>query len=355
MKALVFNEFGNPETVLEDRDASLRPLQKDEVRIRMLLAPIHNHHLWYIKGQYGIKPRLPAVPGDEALGIIEEVGSAIVGLKKGQKVIACKMWGAWAEEFIAKGGDVVPVPEGVPDEIAAQLLSMPLSAMMLLGATKAKAGEWVIQNASNGAVGKVLAPIGKSRGIHVLSLVRSQKAKREMLEAKIEPVVSTDEVDWKDQVVRITGGKAVAGVDSVGGQAGGEMLSLLGKGGVLISFGAMSGEAIQIDPSDLIFRNKKIRGFWATQAAKEIPSEAKLKMLGNLAKSIFAGEMNPKDAGGLNLERLSKGFAIRKIAALVKAGKIQLPVAGTYPLADYKEALKASEEAGRKGKILFRP
>ena len=37
--------------------------------------------------------------------------------------------GTWAEAFIAPARMVIPMPEAIPDEMAAQLIAMPLSAL----------------------------------------------------------------------------------------------------------------------------------------------------------------------------------------------------------------------------------
>ncbi|QCE33213.1 hypothetical protein FAI41_06140 [Acetobacteraceae bacterium] len=355
MKALSFSNFGNPETVITYQECTIPEPQAGEVRIRMIFAPIHNHHLWYVKGRYGIKPVLPAISGDEAIGVIEKIGTGVRGLKIGQKVIACKMWGAWAEMFLAKATDVVPVPKNVSDEVAAQLFSMPLSTMMLLAMTGAKAGDWIIQNAANGAVGKMLAGIAATRQIKVVSLVRSEQAKLEMTDLKIENVIVTSDMDWQEQVLALTAGHtAIAGVDSLGGEPSMQLLSLLKEGGALISFGAQTQQPLMIDPSDLIFQNKKVRGFWATRSAKEMPLKVKIKIFINVIKALFSGKLTLSEGGGLNIERLSKALALKNLAEMLRAGKIHLPVAGIFPLSAYKEALALSEKSGRNGKVLFR-
>ncbi|KMQ94393.1 nadph:quinone oxidoreductase [Lasius niger] len=321
---LSISEFGNPEEVVSYKECPLPEPKAGEVRVRMLLAPIHNHHLWYIKGRYGIKPTLPAVSGDEAIGLIEKIGPEVKGLHVAQKVVACKMWGTWAEAFIAKATDVVPIPKGVPDEVAAQIFSMPLSTMMLLGMAGAKEGDWIIQNAANGAVGKMLAGIAATRRIHVVSLVRSEQAKSEMTMLGIKNVVITSDPDWKEQ-----------------------------DGGTLVAFGAQTQQPIMLDPADVIFRNKKVRGFWATRSAKEIPPKVKLKMLFNVIKAVLLGKLTLSEAGGFNLERLSKALALKNLAGLLRAGKIHLPVAGVFPLSEYKAALALAEKSGRNGIVAF--
>src|SRR5690606_2510434 len=102
-----------------------------QVLVRMVLAPIHNHDLMTIAGQYSFKPELPAVPGTEAVGIVEELGEGVTNFQVGQR-IAGGARGTWAEYYLADAKRSVPVPDSVDDETACQLVSMPLSARMLL-------------------------------------------------------------------------------------------------------------------------------------------------------------------------------------------------------------------------------
>src|SRR5690606_9115999 len=103
-----------------------------EVRVRMRLAPIHNHDLWTIRGQYGYKPRLPAIGGSEGHGVVDAIGEGVEGLHVGQRVTAASGRGTWAEYFVASAKMVIPMPDAIADELAAQLVAMPLSALMLL-------------------------------------------------------------------------------------------------------------------------------------------------------------------------------------------------------------------------------
>jgi NADPH:quinone reductase-like Zn-dependent oxidoreductase len=103
-----------------------------EARVRMLLSPIHNHDLAIVRGVYGYKPALPAVPGTEALGIVDALGEGVQGLRVGQRVATASAQAAWADCFVSPAAKLVPVPDALPDEAACQLLAMFLSALMLL-------------------------------------------------------------------------------------------------------------------------------------------------------------------------------------------------------------------------------
>ena len=72
-----------------------------EIRVKLVLSPIHNHDLFTIRGQYGVKPPLPAIGGTEALGIVDALGPGVSAPALGQRVTMAGIADAWAEYFIA--------------------------------------------------------------------------------------------------------------------------------------------------------------------------------------------------------------------------------------------------------------
>ena len=219
----------------------------------------------------------------------------------------------------------MPVPHGIDDGTAAQLISMPLSALCVLKFTDARPGQWIVQNAANGAVAKVLAMVAKSRGINVINLVRRPEAVAELAGLGIANIVSTSDDDWRAKVEAIVGGNTIASaIDGVGGEASGDLLSLVGENGLLVSFGAMSGKPMQISAGDLIFKQAVVKGFWLSRILRTTP---------------------PQDIGAM----------IGELLRLVEAGVVRLQVGGVFDLAQIAEAAKAATAAGRPGKILLRP
>src|SRR5690606_29146578 len=132
MRSAMHHRFGDPAEVLVAGDSPLPEPGPGEVRVRMRLAPIHNHDLWTVRGQYGWKPSLPAIGGSEGFGVVDALGAGVEGFAPGQRVTAASGRGTWAEYFVAPAGMLVPVPDAIGDELAAQLVAMPLSALMLL-------------------------------------------------------------------------------------------------------------------------------------------------------------------------------------------------------------------------------
>ena len=324
MRGTRFHQFGHPAEVLEHAELPLPEPGPGQVRIRLLLAPIHNHELSTVRGQYGFRPSLPATGGSEACGIVDALGTGVDGHRIGQRVAGARILGTWSEYFLAPANLLVPVPDSIDDATACQLLSMPVSALMLLESLALKPGQWAVQNAANGAVGKTLALLARERDMPVIHLVRSATAMAEMKALGIEHVVSSDAADWRETVRALASDAPImAVIDSIGGKASGELLHLLDEGGTLVSFGALSGEAMQVSPGDLIFKQATIRGFWAS----------KLSHVNGRSAQQLVGE----------------------IIDLALRGALVLPVDQVFSLTQIREAAAAALAGGRKGKVLLRP
>jgi NADPH:quinone reductase len=324
MRCTAYSSFGNPADVLTIGEKAMPQPGPGQIRIRMAMAAIHNHDLLTVSGQYGVKPNLPSVAGTEAMGVVDALGEGVTNLKEGQRVAASGQ-GTWADYYLADAGRAVPLPDAISDEAAAQLIGMPLSALALLDFVEAQAGDWLIQNAANGAVGRALAAFAQRRDVNVINLVRRDEAVDELAALGIRNAVSTGRPGWRQEVAKLTAGASIkAAVDGVGGASSGDLLSMLGDRGVLVSFGLMSGQPMQISAGDMIFKQAVVKGFW-------------------LAK--IGPTLSP---------RTMQDF-VNEIVTSVASGEIELGVSEVFDLSDVAKAVAAAAEPHRKGKVLIRP
>jgi NADPH:quinone reductase-like Zn-dependent oxidoreductase len=202
---------------------------------------------------------------------------------------------------------------------------MPFSAITLVDFLGVESGDVIVQNTANGAVGRLVAQIGASRGITVIGIVRRASDVGELASEGISNIVSTDDDGWKDRVRELAGDRPIrAAVDSVGGSAAGDLLHLLGEGGTLVSFGAMASDRMQLSSGDLIFKQAVVKGFWGSKVSAAMPGESQRALFGELFQ-------------------------------LVGSGKLTLPVDSIHPLDDIADAVAASTRPGRVGKVLLRP
>lgn len=325
MRSATYDHFGRPTEVLSLGDRPIPEPKATEVRVKTVLASIHNHDLLTIRGKYGFKPEMPAIAGSEAVGVVDAVGSEVKKLKVGQRVAAASVQATWAEYFVADEDMVFAIPESLDDEMAAQLIAMPLSALMLLEFLEVQSGQWIIHNAANGAVGKSLAMLAAARGVKTINVVRSKEAIEELEAIGVKNNVNTDEEDWKEQVKSILGeDKISAAVDSVGGENSGDLLSLLGHGGTFAVFGAMSGKPMVLNPTHVIFKQATLKGFWGSKLSQEMSVEHKQRLIDELIDRAVDG-------------------------------KLKLPVEAVFDLADVVKAVDGKLQSGKNGKVLLKP
>ncbi len=325
MRIVDYREFGPAASVLKMHETDKPVAGPGQVLVKTLLSPIHNHDLWTIAGNYGYKPELPARAGSEAVGMIESVGQGVDAALKGRRVAVAGAPGTWGEYFLASAGGVVPVPDAIGDEAAAQLIAMPFSAIALLETLPAKSGDWIVQTAANGAVGKILAVLAKARGIHTINLVRRDEAVDELEALGMDNVISTASKGWQQKAKNLLGEKgARAAVDSVGGALGEDLIDLLGYKGVLSIFGSATGAPLALSSGTIIFKQLSITGFWGAKVIAEMPDANKARLIGELVK-------------------------------LAANGTLDLTVGGTYGLADIAAAIVAAQTPGRAGKIMIKP
>jgi len=304
MRALQYKAFGEPADVVAPAAVDAPTPGDGEVLVRVLLSPIHNHDLATIRGIYGVKPPLPAIGGSELLGTVDG------------KRVAVLARGAWAEYALAHRDGLVPIPDGIADEIAAQLLAMPLSAIVLFDELRVSKGEWIVQNAANGAVGRTLIAVAQKAGVNVVNLVRRETDL---------PNAVVQQGDWVARVRELSGGAPIVRVvDSVCDEHSIALNGLLAPDGEHVVFGALAKRALCVNPGTLIYGQTHIRGFWMIAWMNKASAQQKAAVAG-------------------------------RCLAMAAAGELRLPVAATYPLKDAAQALRAAETAGRPGKVLIAP
>jgi NADPH:quinone reductase-like Zn-dependent oxidoreductase len=325
MRSVGHDTFGAPDQVLTEREVETPVAGPGQVLVRTLLSPIHNHDLVTVAGNYGVKPALPAVGGTEAVGVVEAVGEGVDEALVGRRVAVAGSPGTWAEYFVAPAGAAIEVPDAMTDEAAAQLISMPFSAISLVEFLGVSAGDWIVQTAANGAVGKIVAVLAKSRGLNVVNLVRREAAVAELAELGIDNAIATESADWVAQARALVGDDgARAAVDSVGGDVANGLAELLGEDGLLVTFGAASNQPLVISSGPIIFKQLTVKGFWGAKVSRTTSAEDRTRMFGELI-------------------------------GLVLDGSLALTSGGTFGLDQPTDAVTASQSPGRTGKIMYRP
>ena len=320
--ALVHEEFGRPEDVLQIKELELPALGRDEVLIRLESAAIHPSDLGMIGGTYGRLRDLPAVAGREGVGTVVELGENVAESWEGALVRLPEDSGVWQSLQIANVAQLSKVPDGVPPEQAALAAVNPTTAIRLLNDfCDLQTGDWIVQNAGNSAVGLAVIQLAKSRGLKTASLVRREELIQSLKEVGADLVV-LDDRSASEQIREARGdAKMPLGLNSVGGSSVLNVAQSVSDGGVVVTFGGMTGEKIRFPTRQLIFNDIAFRGFWMDRWNRTHGSKAATGLLDEVYQQTVEGVLST-------------------------------PIEKVYPLTSYKEALEHNA-SGRLGKILF--
>jgi NADPH:quinone reductase-like Zn-dependent oxidoreductase len=320
---LVYRQYGKPTEVLECETFQLAAPAKGEATIEMLYANINPSDLGMIGGSYGKLLSLPATAGREGVGRIREINGTAAGLAPGDLVRIPESSGTWQSACNAPVSSLYRLPEGMNPEQASTLFINPPTALLLLESIlPLKAGDWIVQNAANSAVGTAVIQIAKHMGLKTLNVVRRPEL-IEPLKALGADAVVLDHDDYPKQLKEITGGsKPRLALNSVGGESVNRLIKSLADGGICVTFGGMVGDPIRFPTRFLIFNGIQLRGFWMDQ---------------------WYRNHSPEEGKAL-LDRL---------CTLWMQSGMKTPVEASFSLADYRQALEAFT-APRLGKVLFR-
>lgn len=323
MKSIIFDKIGIPTDTLKLIDVPMPQPGPDEVRIKVIASPINPSDIKFVENLYGIRPHLPSGAGFEGVGVVEALGEG-VHLRVGMRVSFTSI-GTWAEYAITHQRSLIPVPDAIPDDIAAQLFVNPFSAYAMVQEANVSEEGWLMLTAAGSAFGKLVIQLCAMRGIKTIGTVRRDDLNDELKALGLTEVVNTETENLSARVKQITGGAGVTCVlDAVGGHTATEALKCLGKGGTMLVYGVLSGQDPTFPVGLMIFRELAVRGFWLSDWMRRVNSETRQDVAQNVIR-------------------------------LLSSGKIQLPVEASYSLDQTAEAVEHSERPGRWGKILIKP
>jgi trans-2-enoyl-CoA reductase len=322
MKRAQYSQRGPvPQDVIDAVEFAPAELAPGQVRIKVLAAPINPSDVLTLTGQYGMLPPLPAIGGNEGVGDIDALGPDVTGLTVGQRVLLPVGIGTWSTHVVADAKKLMPLPNAAdPVQLSMMTVNPPTAALMLSEFVDLQAGEWVIQNAANSAVGGYLIQIARSRGLNTVNVVRRESATADVRQQGDE-IVLVDGPDLAKRVAAATGGAKIRlGIDAVGGAATEHLARCLSEGGTLVNYGAMSGEPCSISPGSFVFRDLTLRGFWLALWFRRATPQQQMAVYGDIARRIAGGELHARVHATYGIDRIKD--AVAAAAAGERTGKI---------------------------------
>jgi NADPH2:quinone reductase len=323
MKAIQFDRLGGPE-VMQLREVPKPELKPGTVVVKNHVIALNYGDVFFIQGQYLVKPVFPDIPGMEGAGVIDAVAPDVTGLAPGMRVAYIGM-GAYAEFTRMRASRVIPIPDGTPFEQAAAFPIAVLTAWHLIHSChRTTADQTVLVHSAAGGVGIAAVQIARATGAHVIGTVSSDDKVDLVRKYGSHEVINYESHDFAAEAMRITDGRGVDLIlDAVGKPTFEKGLTCLAPFGHLILYGSAGGAPDKIDVRARLFAKS-------------------LKVSGFVVPMVYG----MKEIHRRGLEAVFK---------LAREGQLTIPIGKTFPLAEAADAVRFLQSRRSTGKLLLIP
>ncbi|MCB1322918.1 MAG: zinc-binding dehydrogenase, partial [Leptospiraceae bacterium] len=250
---------------------TLPALRNGQVMVRMHAASINPSDISFMRGQYGIKKKLPAVPGFEGCGTVIASGGGMLGAYLKGKRVSCAAAmdqdGTYAEYMVTQASTCLPLKSFIPDELGATMIVNPFTAWALVAGIARKEGyHAIVQNAAAGALGRMIYRLAAKLGMEVINIVRRPEQVEELRREGARHILLSDD-DGFDRELAALCKKLNARIafDAVAGEATESLCTAMPPGSRVIVYGGLSGAKCAIQPGLMIFGGQRIEGFWLSR------------------------------------------------------------------------------------------
>jgi NADPH:quinone reductase len=322
MQAIQVSQTGGPE-VLTSVDLPVPTPKPDEALVDIKAAGINFIDVYIREGRYPTS--LPFVSGQEAAGVVTEVGSEVTTLQPGDRVAYTSVLGSYAEYAAVPASRLVKIPDELDFEQAAAAMLQGMTAHYLVHSSyPLKKGETALIHAAAGGVGLLLVQMAKKIGARVIATAGTQEKAQLARDAGADECIVYTEADFETETRRLTDGAGVHVVyDGVGKATFDGDLNVLRPRGYLVLFGGSSGA---VPPFDLI----------------------KLSQKG----SLF---ITRPTLAHYTVTREELEWRANDVLQAIARGELKLRVHKVYPLAEAEQAHRDLEGRKTTGKLLLKP
>lgn len=261
MRAWQFDAFGPVREVLKLRDVPTPKPGAQECLVRTRALALNFPDMLLVEGKYQMKPELPATPGMEAMGVVEEAGPGS-RFVKGQRVLVSQIHGSFGELICVPDPLLLDVPDTMPDAEAAGFhLTYQTSFFALNHRAQLKAGETLLVHGAAGGVGTAAVQLGKAMGARVIATAGGAAKCEVARKCGADVVIDTRTQDFVAEVKTLTEGRGADVIyDPIGGETFDKSTKVIAFEGRILVIGFASGVIPTISVNRLLLKTASVVG-----------------------------------------------------------------------------------------------
>ena len=283
MGAAIATSFGRP---LVLSDVAIPAPGPGEVLVKVAACGVCHTDIHAVDGDWPVKPKLPFIPGHEAVGHVAALGQGVTELRDGDAVgvawlhDACGSceycgtgWetlcarqhnsgysvdGGYAEYMLADASYATKLPRGLDPVKAAPILCAGVTTYKGIKETDTKPGDWLAISGVGG-LGHVAVQYAKAMGLHVVAIDVSEDKLALARKLGADLAFNAGAHDLAGEVARRIGGGCGALVTAVSAPAFAQCLSLLRPKGTMSLVGLPPG-SFPLPIFDVVLKRLTVRG-----------------------------------------------------------------------------------------------
>lgn len=238
MKAAQVKQYNKSNITVEMADIDKSVIGAHDALIKVSAAGVNPLDNMISRGEVKmiVPYKLPIVAGNEVVGIVEEIGDRVSKFKVNDRVFArlpLNRIGAFAEYVAVDEDALAIVPEYLSDVEAAAVPLTALTIMQALDVMEAESGKTLFISGGTGSVGAMAIPISKAKGLTVITNGSAENRDR-VLELGANRFIDYKTEDYSEVLSDVD-----YVLDTLGGKETEKQMSILKKGGKLVSLRAM--------------------------------------------------------------------------------------------------------------------
>jgi NADPH:quinone reductase len=286
-----------------------------QILVRVRAAGLNNADLIQRRGNYPAPSDSPAdIPGLELAGEVLAAGPGTARFESGDRVMAVVGGGGQAELAVIHERLAMPVPDGVDWTIAGGFPETFSTAHdALFSQCGLSTGEHLLVHGGAGGVGTAAIQLGVAAGARVTASVRNPDMREAVagLGANVIPTEDFGAHGPYDVILELIGAPNMA-----------ENLASLATGGRIVLIGTSAGNRAEINLGAIMQKRARILG--STLRARSLEE-----------KALVARRVETQ------------------VLPLFAAGRLQVPIAATFPLNQVEAAYERFAAGGKFGKIVL--